>query len=122
MLPSADPEPGRYEGRPLLIVLENYVLDCIGALEVSSQNAMCSAVQRVFKGDDDWHETLRRQLHLPHDLDDQLRQIWQRNSAVAVERGETLLPVQFAKMVADEHFVPLIDRRPRNVKPWWKFW
>jgi hypothetical protein len=32
MLPSAEAEPERYKGRPLLVILENYILDCIGAI------------------------------------------------------------------------------------------
>ena len=32
MLPSAEVEPERYRGRPLLVVLENYILAAIGEL------------------------------------------------------------------------------------------
>ena len=32
-LPTAEAEMDRYEQRPLLLVLENYILDCIGELE-----------------------------------------------------------------------------------------
>ena len=44
---------GRYTGRPLLILLENYVLDCIGALSPAKQAAMQVAVRRVYGGGDD---------------------------------------------------------------------
>jgi hypothetical protein len=52
-------EPGRYAGRPLLIVLENYVLDCIGEMPPDKQALVRSVVQRVWGGGDDWKATVR---------------------------------------------------------------
>jgi hypothetical protein len=49
-LHSAEAEPERYSGRPLLIVLENYVLDCIGELGPDKQALARSVVQRVWGG------------------------------------------------------------------------
>jgi hypothetical protein len=53
-IPSPYAEPERYKGRPLLIILENYVLDCIGELPPDKQALARSTVQRVFGGGDDW--------------------------------------------------------------------
>src|SRR4051812_36175874 len=71
-LPSVEAEPERYSGRPLLIVLENY-LDCIGELPPDKQALARSVVQRVWSGGDDWRATVREQLHLEPTMDEALR-------------------------------------------------
>lgn len=107
-LPSAEAEPDRYVGRPLLIVLENYVLDCIGALEPEKQVIARSMVQRVWGGGDDWKATVRAQLQMKPSLDESLRGMWSRNQELAKEEHQPLHPVQFAKMIADQNFASLI--------------
>ncbi|HVH20642.1 MAG TPA: hypothetical protein VNF72_20290 [Myxococcota bacterium] len=107
-LPSVDPEPERYAGRPLLIVLENYVLDCIGELQPEKQELARSVVQRVWGGGNDWKATVRAQLHLEPSMDEALRGMWSRNQAIAEQRNQPLHPIQFARMVVDENFASLI--------------
>ena len=46
-LPSPHAEPERYQGRPLLVVLENYVLDCIGKLPPGSSDRLTQMMQQV---------------------------------------------------------------------------
>jgi len=78
-LHSAEAEPERYSGRPLLIVLENYVLDCIGELGPDKQALARSVVQRVWGGGDDWKATVREQLKLLPSTDEALHGMWSRN-------------------------------------------
>jgi hypothetical protein len=106
--PSVDAESDRYTGRPLLIVLENYVLDCIGALQPEKETLARSVVQRVWGGGDDWKATVRAQLHLPANLDESLRGMWARNQELAKQHNQPLLPIQFAKMIVDQNFASLI--------------
>jgi hypothetical protein len=113
LIPSAHAEPDRYKSRPLLILLENYVLDCVGALPTEKQPGTRLAVQRVFGGGEDWKATLRRELHLDVSLDEEIRSMWKRNQEIAKARSTVLHPVQFAKMVADSNFAHLIDP-PQN--------
>ena len=108
LLPSAEAEPERYAGRPLLIVLENYVLDCIGALQPDKQELARSVVQKVWGGGDDWKETVRAQLHLESSLDESLRGMWSRNQELAKQHNQPLHPIQFAKMIVDQNFASLI--------------
>ena len=108
MLPSAEAEPERYRGRPLLVVLENYVLAAIGELPADKRAGVGLVVQRVFGGGADWMQKVRQQLGLDDSLDESLRQMWPRNQTVAREQGTTIHPVQFAKMVADQNFAELI--------------
>jgi hypothetical protein len=107
-LPSVEAEPERYAGRPLLIVLENYVLDCIGELPPDKQALARSVVQRVWAGGEDWKATVRAQLHLAPALDESLRGMWSRNQEVAKQDTQQLHPIQFAKMVVDQNFAHLI--------------
>ena len=50
VLPRAKAEPERYRGRPLLILLENYVLDSIGELPPEKQQGVAHIVAQVFGG------------------------------------------------------------------------
>jgi hypothetical protein len=108
MVPSPEAEPERYRGRPLLIVLENYVLAAIRELPPEKHGAVAKVVQTVFGGGADWMKTVRSQLQLGDSLDASLRGMWERNQATAAQNGITLHPVQFAKMVADQNFAELI--------------
>ena len=109
MLPSPSAEPDRYRGRPLLIVLENYVLAAIGVLPADAEQRLTQLVKSVFGGDDDWKRTVRQQLELDGDIDGSFRELWDRNRAIAKQNGIELHPVQFAKMVVDTNFAELID-------------
>lgn len=110
-LPSPHAEPERYQGRPLLVVLENYVLDCIGKLPPGSSENLSRMMQQVFGGGADWKETLRDTLQLDPALDNELQKLWVTNEALARKDGIELHPVQFAKMVVDQNFAHLIDQQ-----------
>jgi len=110
MIPNANVEPERYKGRPLLVILENYILDCIGALEPDKQQQVRAIVQRTFGGDEDWKRTVRGVLHLEESFDAELRRMWQQNQEIATANKTTLHPVQFAKMVSDQNFAHLFDK------------
>jgi hypothetical protein len=107
-LPSAGAEPDRYQGRPLLILLENYVLAAIGELPAERSSGVGEMVRRMWGGGDDWMRTLRDQLGISASMDDDLRGLWTRNQEIARENGAELHSVQFAKMVADQNFAHLL--------------
>ena len=99
----------RYRGKPLLPVLENYVLHCIGALDPERYQLTQKLVQRTFGGGADWKQTLRGVLHLEEGLDEQLRTMWRRNQEIATANGAVLHPAQFAEMIVDQNFAPLLN-------------
>jgi hypothetical protein len=103
----------RYNGRPLLILLENYVLSAIGSLAPDKELLAAAATQRVFGGSNDWRSTLRDTLHLGDSLDESLRQMWATNQQRAQEAGVTLSPEDFARTIADQNFAHLIDPTPK---------
>jgi len=108
-LPSSYVEPERYKGRPLLSILENYVLSCIGALTPEQEAGMAAIVQRVWQGSSDWKKTVREHLDMKDTLDQSLRDMWARNLEAAKRGGKEIHPVQFAKLVADKNFVHMFD-------------
>lgn len=99
---------GRYDGRPLLILLENYVMSAVGCLETEKERAAAAATQRVFGGGDDWRTTLRAKLQLGDSLDDELRDMWVKNQDIARNASMSLSPQDFARRVADENFAQLL--------------
>jgi hypothetical protein len=99
----------RYKGKPLLILLENYVLDCIGQLPKDKVPTITSMIQRVYGGGEDWKATLRTALQLDGSLDECLRQTWAGNQDLAMKAKQTLSPEEFARMVVDSNFSSFID-------------
>jgi hypothetical protein len=109
-VPSPLLEPERYKGRPLLLILDNYILDCIGELPPDKQKGVGSLVQQVWGGDADWKKTVRAILNLTKAMDENVRELWKTNQQIAKENNATLHPVQFAKMLVDENFLHLIEQ------------
>jgi hypothetical protein len=99
---------GRYAGRPLLILLENYVLSAIGSLAPDKDQLVASITQRIFGGGTDWRTTLRTTLQLGDSLDESLRRMWAENQQQAQQAGVTLSPEEFARMIADQNFAHLL--------------
>ncbi|MFI8616459.1 hypothetical protein ACIGHN_13240 [Acidovorax sp. NPDC077693] len=106
-LPSVDAEPERYQGRPLLIILERYVLSCID--QNDDEATMVAIVQKVWGGGQDWKLTVREQLELPETIDEAIRGVWAKNQLIATQKKVSLHPVQFAKMFVDSNFAHLIE-------------
>src|SRR5262245_47773912 len=96
--------PERYRGRPLLILIENYILDAIGELQPEKVDGVAAAIRRVWGGGPDWRATFRTALDVDESIDDELRRLWVRNREIAQGRAEVLTPEDFARMIADENF------------------
>lgn len=105
---SKEAEPERYVGKPLLVLLENLVLHSIGALSPEKDALMAKVVQKTYGRGDSWVETLKRELDLGDSIEANLKQLWDKNQGIARQEAVELHPVQFAKMIADTNFAPLI--------------
>ncbi len=86
------------------------MLSCIGQLTSEQEASVAQAVQRVWKGSDDWKQTVRAQLHLGNTLDQNLRDLWARNLAIAEQNGSILHPTQFAKMIVEQNFAQFLNK------------
>lgn len=98
----------RYAGKPLLILLENYVLDCIGELPAEKRREMARVVKKIYGGGKDWKATLRSVLQLDKAMDEDIQGMWARNQETARKTRLTLEPEEFARMVIDQNFAPLL--------------
>ena len=102
-------EPGgEVQENPVLVLLENYILDTIGELPEQRQVAMTHVVQRVLGGGDDWKETVRLTLSLPPKIDENIVNLWNKNRRIARRRRETLGPAEFAKWLTKENFATFV--------------
>jgi len=95
--------PDRYEHNPLLVLVENFVLDAIGRLEPEKEARLNEIVNRTFGGTD-WRATLRGQLGLPADTEGTLKTLWQRRQEEAELKQEDLAVEDFAREMADGVF------------------
>lgn len=98
----------RYAGRPLLLILDNYVADCIGALAAEKQAGLGALVKKAFGGGDDWKKTIRETLKLHDSIDDSIRRAW----AEFKKDNPTTSPFVFAAAFSDRHFVPMMEGTP----------
>jgi hypothetical protein len=103
----SEPVPGldedRYEGRPLLRILDCYVLAVTGYLAPEMEAKVASIVRRQFGGGADWKATLRQTVKLPDDMDERIKALWRAQPA-----GTN--PLVFTLEVSNANFVDMIDR------------
>ena len=94
----------RYVGRPLLRLLDYFVLASIGMLDAGADINAGDLVSREFgHAGANWRTTLVRELKLPPDMEARIRTLW-RSQPAGVD------PIAFAVAVSDQTFAPLIDR------------
>jgi hypothetical protein len=99
-------EPNRYAGKPLLRLLECYVLSAIGMLDPADQEkltALAPQLSRVYRKTGTWIEILAAEMELPDQLPSLIARTWQRNQEIASANGIELSPQQFAEMFVDQN-------------------
>jgi hypothetical protein len=92
----------RYEGRPLLRLLDCYVLALTGNLGTEMEKKVAQTVRATFGGGPDWKATLSEVVKLPPNMDERIRALWRSQPA-----GTD--PLEFALAVSDDNFLPMID-------------
>lgn len=103
---SATPNP-RYEGKPLLRLLECYVLWAIDELpptESSTLREMTPKLQQVYGVQGDWQAIIVSVMELPPTMPETIRNFWAKNSEIARRNHAVLTPQQFAEMFVDQNF------------------
>ncbi|HVT81676.1 MAG TPA: hypothetical protein VHM90_13605 [Phycisphaerae bacterium] len=95
--------PDRYEKNPMLVLVENYVLDAMGKLEAEKVAKLSEIVTRTFGGKD-WRKALQSQLDLPADTPETVRQMWVQRQGEAEAKQEDLTAEDFAREMADQWF------------------
>lgn len=100
----------RYDGRPLLRLLELYVLRVIGELPTEEQQAldrMAPKLLAIYGGNSEWHEAVASAVHMHPNMPDAIRDMWARNLEIARTNDMTLAAQKFAEMFVDENFARL---------------
>jgi hypothetical protein len=102
----------RYTGRPLLRLLDDYVLDVIGALPDETAPALLAVVHLAYPNTPGrtWREVLENELELEPNLKRRILSMWRDYQLLMAGQGQTADPSEFAVSFADENFAPLIDR------------
>ena len=98
----------RYAGKPLVRLLDAYVLRAIGALP-SEQEALLDQMTPKLREtwnrtEDRWHDVLASQMKFPDTMPATIREIWQKNQAIAASSRSALTPLNFAYMFVDQNF------------------
>ena len=97
----------RYDGKPLLRLLELYVLKAIGELsesEAKTLELMAPKLRSVYGIVGNWDEVIASVVGMPDGMPDVIRNAWARNSELAKKSGAELTPKQFSEMFVDANF------------------
>jgi hypothetical protein len=96
----------RYVGKPLLRLVDSFVLKCIGELDASSEaklREMEPKLRQVYNCSGTWEEIIISQLHFGPDIQTAIRDMWLKNQAIAKQHQVTLTPMQFVEMFVERN-------------------
>ena len=97
----------RYDGKPLLRLLELYVLHALGELPQAEQESLerlAPKLQSIYGGNGQWHEALEAGVRMPADMSPVIREMWAKNLEIAQAKNvPALSPQKFAEMFVDEN-------------------
>lgn len=97
----------RYSGKPLLRLLELYVLKTIGELpepDAKTLELMAPKLRSTYGVSGDWGEVISSVAGLSGGVPDAIRNMWRENSELAKKSGAKLTPQQFSEMFVDANF------------------
>jgi hypothetical protein len=99
----------RYDGKPLLRLLELYILNALNELPPPEQEALqrlAPKLQSVYGGKGQWHEAIEAAVHMPAEMPRMIRDMWDKNLEIAgANNVPPLTPQKFAEMFVDENLV-----------------
>ena len=100
-------EGTRYEGKPLLRLLELYVLWSIDQLPrewAEVLERMTPQLHRTWNCNGSWQECIALVMNFPPEMPDLIGQRWSHNRDLAGQGGHVLDPNDFAAMFVDANF------------------
>jgi hypothetical protein len=102
----------RYAGRPLLRLLDDYVLDIIGALPAETHPVLLEVVRLAYPNTAGatWQEVLENELQLEPDFKRKIHAMWLDYQQFIADQGHQADPSEFAVSFTNENFLPLIHR------------
>jgi hypothetical protein len=107
-----EPAPDRYAGKPLLRIIELFVLDAIGELPAEQRQTMekmTPKLQALYTSSSDWQGIVVELMDWnAAAIRSSIQAMWVQNQGIAREQGLTLTGEQFARMFVDAN-VPQDD-------------
>jgi hypothetical protein len=97
----------RYTGKPLVRLLECYVLKAIGHLAAEDEarlSAMEPQLRKVYRHNGSWVHIISSAMEFPNNMPETIEQMWRRNQDIARASGVDLGAQQFAEMFVDQNF------------------
>lgn len=97
----------RYDGKPLLRMLELYVLNVIGEISTEDADRMVVVTPRlreIYGHSGEWPEIIAASVGLPLEASSDIRRMWERNQEIARTNDVELPPQRFAEMFVDDNF------------------
>jgi len=99
----------RYEGKPLLRLLELYILHALGELPPAEQESLerlAPKLQAIYGGNGQWHDAIGAGVHMPADMPQLIRDMWAKNLEISrTNNVPALSPQKFAELFVDENLV-----------------
>ena len=99
----------RYDGKPLLRLLELYILNALNELSPLEQETLqrlAPKLHAVYGGKGQWQEAIEAAVHMPADMPQMIRGMWEKNLEIArANNVPPLTPQKFAEMFVDENLV-----------------
>lgn len=95
----------RYDGKPLLRLVELWVLWVIDEIEPTEATRLAEMepnLRATWSLDGPWHAMIEQQLELPPAMRDDLRAMWQRNLETARDNNVPPPSEMFAQSIADQ--------------------
>ena len=102
------PSQNRYAGKPLLRILECYVLWAIGKLSETDElklRGMESQLCQALRQQGNWREVVEKTMELPSNTPELIRENWEKNLSIAQRQQIELTGQQFAEMFVDNNLV-----------------
>jgi len=97
----------RYDGKPLLRLLELYVLKTIGELQESDAKTlelMAPKLRATYGMSGNWDEVIASVAGLSDGAPDAIQNMWKENFELAKKNGVRLTPQKFSEMFVDANF------------------
>ena len=101
------PDTTRYQGRPLLRLLECYVLWAIDSLsdaDAARLSEMTPKLRSIYRAEGNWPDVLATVMEMAPDTPERIRGLWAKNQEIAKRNSTTLTPQQFAEMFVDRNW------------------
>jgi hypothetical protein len=100
----------RYDGKPLLRLLECYVLSAIDQINKDQSEILRSIEPKLaltYNRRGTWNQIIHDEMGFPDSLPMKIREVWESNLAHARANGESIDPNEFAMAFVDQNFPEL---------------